>query len=285
MNSAEWQAGLHHLKHPLWPLTKLCILLYLTSPYETWEELLQALPPELSVDETIYEDPASKLTHVHMNTRWLELLRQGSGGNGLPVVINEGNDTLDMFSTVLCLLKQQVMEAELETVNSLFCASMKCALCCKGPEPDAVQEFFEIPLQPQELSLFAFQPIETPFQGGFDACSADIFQIDERPFYLLPPAVYHWRHGYSLILTKGASCPHLTGNMRCNIYEKRPNVCRKPQIFAYVLEQQPDKPHVSLERDTLLAITDCPYVRLLEKELERYAVLNEVTLMLKPNKA
>lgn len=285
MKNTEWQAGLKHLETPLWPLTKLCILLYLTSPYETWKELLQALPQELSVDETVYEAPASRLAHLNLNTRWIDLLKHEGDSSGLPEVINEGNEPLDMFSTVLSLVKQEVMQTELETINSLFCASMKCALCCEGPESNAIQEFFEIPLQLEELALFTLKPIETPFQGGFEPYSADIFQMDGRPFYLLPPAIYHWRHGYSLILTKGAFCPHLTEDKRCNIYEKRPNVCRRPQIFAYVLEQQQDKPNTSTKRDTLLAVTDCPYVRLLEKELERYAVLNEVSLLLKPNKA
>ncbi len=284
MNSAEWQTGLKHLKTPYWPLTKLCILLYLTSPYQTWEKLLQALPQEFSVDNTVYEAPASKLAHLRLNTQWLELLKNAGNSKELPTILNESNEILDMFSTVLCLLKQQVLQTELETVNSLFCSSMKCSLCCEGPKFNAVQEFFEIPLLPKELLLFALNTIETPFQGGFDPYSADTFQIDGKPFYTLPPAIYHWRHGYSLILPKGATCPHLT-QMRCNIYEKRPDVCRRPQIFAYVMEQLPDKPHIAMERNTLLAVTDCPYVRLLENELERYTVLNEVTLMLKPNKA
>lgn len=285
MNNAEWQAGLQHLKTPLWPLTKLCILLYLTSPYQTWEELLQALPQELSVDNTIYKAPASKLTPLHLNTQWLGLLKNGKNSTELPTVVNERNDILDMFSTVLCLIKQHVMQMELETVNSLFCSSMKCSLCYEGPKSNAIQEFFEIPLQPKELSLFTLKIVETPFQGGFDPYSTDTFQIDGKPFYLLPPAIYHWRHGYSLILPKGAVCQHLSQNMRCNIYEKRPDVCKRPQIFAYVMEQPPNKPHIAIERNTLLAVTDCPYVRMLENELERYAVLNEVTLMLKPNKA
>lgn len=261
-------------------------MLYLASPYETWEGLLKALPEGLETDEVIYETPARRLTAIKWPAPWYDTLKHGQNTQGLhQVVLNERNEPLNVFSAVLCLMKQHVMQTELETINSLFCSSMDCSLCCEGPKAAAVQEFFEIPLQPEELSLFKLKAIETPFRGDFDPYSADTFQIDGKPFYLLPPAVYHWRHGYSLILTKGALCPHLSANKRCNIYEKRPDVCKRPQIFAYVIEQQPDRSDILMERNTLLAITDCPYVRLLEKELERYAVLNEVTLLLKPNKA
>lgn len=285
MNSDNWETGLQHLQQPIWPLTKLCILLYLTSPYSTWKELLDTLPQELAVNEIIYQAPASKLTAITWPTSWLEMLKNGANANGLPLILNENHEHLDIFSSILCLIKQQVMEAELETVNSLFCSSMKCALCCEGPKATASQKFFEIPLQFTEVPLFEMQVIDTTLQGAFDAYSFPAFQRDGIPFYSLPSAIYRWRNGYSLILTTGATCPHLTRNLRCDIYKKRPVVCKKPQIFAYIMEKLPDKPHIAMERNILLAVTDCPYVRRLENELERYAVLNEVTLMLKPNKA
>lgn len=285
MNTDNWQTGVKYLQTPLWPLTRLCLMLYLTSPYEAWEELLEALPEELETDGIRYEAPARMLSTITWPTPWVTVLKQGRNTDGLPVVLNEKDEPLDIFSTILCLMKQHVMEMELERINSLLCSCIDCSLCCEGPTTDALHDFFEIPLRPEEVRLFDLTVIDTTAQGKFDPYSSNTFNVDETPFYLLPPAIYRWSYGYSLILTKGTCCPHLSSDKRCNIYPKRPAVCKKPQIFAYITEQHPERTNTLYEKNTVLAITDCPYIQKLEKELEQYAVLNEVSIIFKANKA
>ena len=71
------------------------------------------------------------------------------------------------------------------------------------------------------------------------------------------------------------------------IYEKRPIVCRRPQVFPYILE--PIEPNERGEpvyriRNSVLAITDCPYVRELQQEIARYVAACELELVLSQNK-
>jgi hypothetical protein len=284
MNNPEWHTGLKYLKKPLWPLVKLYSFLYLATLYKTWEALLHDLPLELNVNGISYKTPAARLKTINWPLPWPDILKGRHYSEQLLQVIDSYGNHLDIMRAMFCHMKQHILQSELETINSLLCPSMACSLCCEGPKANAIQEFFEIPLTKEELYLFSLEVIDTTPQGDFTPYSSQSFQMNGRPFYCLPPAIYRWSSGHSLILTKGTSCPHPSLEGRYNIYLQRPDVYRRPQIFAYVTEALPNTPLVR-KRNTLLAITDCPYLRLIEKEVESYANLNEVILVLKPNKA
>ena len=196
---------------------------------------------------------------------------------------------------------QRIMEAELEEINSRLCAPCHCRLCCIGPDTAMEQEFFEIPLQPSETELFALPRHDTSesrsrlaLDSGLDSTTDDgVLQVDGRPFYhgadadqcgTGTPELFHWRNGWSMILPKGSSCPALDEqNGRCGVYSERPQVCRRPQIFSYILEPLEENGKY-MQRNSLLAVTDCPYVQSLQEEISAYAAACELDLVLKVNK-
>ena len=67
------------------------------------------------------------------------------------------------------------------------------------------------------------------------------------------------------------------------MYLIRPQVCRRPQIFSYILENTDQTDQYRL-RGSLLAVTDCPYVQVLQEEIAAYAAACELELVLKGNK-
>ncbi len=81
----------------------------------------------------------------------------------------------------------------------------------------------------------------------------------------------------------------LDGKGRCSIYDNRPQVCRKPQIFPYLLEKEQghraDGRPVFRLRNTLLAVMDCPYVQQLQHDIALYAAASELELVFRRNKA
>jgi Fe-S-cluster containining protein len=96
----------------------------------------------------------------------------------------------------------------------------------------------------------------------------------------------HWQHGWSLILPRSSRCPNLAADGRCQIYSDRPEVCRRPQIFPYVLEPFTDEAGPGWRiRRSLLAVLDCPYVRLLQDEIAGFAAASELDLVFRRNKA
>jgi Fe-S-cluster containining protein len=106
-------------------------------------------------------------------------------------------------------------------------------------------------------------------------------------------ALYHWQNGWSLILPEGSVCPQLfPDTKRCTVYEKRPEVCRKPQIFPYVLEKTPDTAKrsdgviipVYMARNKVLAVWDCPYVRKYQDEIGAYVEMSGLTPIFKKSK-
>jgi hypothetical protein len=76
------------------------------------------------------------------------------------------------------------------------------------------------------------------------------------------------------------------------IYAKRPEVCRKPQIFPYVLEKTDDMAKrndgvripVYMARNKMLAVWDCPYVRELQDEIGAYAEMSGLEPIFKKSK-
>jgi hypothetical protein len=174
------------------------------------------------------------------------------------------------------------MEDELAAINSLLCEPCSCALCCIGPEKSMEQEFFEIPLKEHETEIFAIDRYDTP--ASRCCLSGDGLEINGSPFYRRPdPQLILWQNGCSLILPVATSCPGLADDGRCQLYAGRPAVCRKPQIFSYILEQDGQGRGYIL-RNSLLAVVDCPYVQLLQEEIGAYAAACELDLVLKENK-
>jgi Fe-S-cluster containining protein len=109
-------------------------------------------------------------------------------------------------------------------------------------------------------------------------------ELEGRPFYTREtPALFHWQNGWSMILPRETACPALADNGRCLVYNNRPQVCRRPQIFSYVLEQT-DQENTFCLRGSLLAILDCPYVQQLREQIAAYAAACELELVLKGNK-
>ena len=118
--------------------------------------------------------------------------------------------------------------------------------------------------------------------GGF-------ITIDKPPvgFWLqtLSAKVFGFQ-GWSLILPRESSCPNLATSGRCRVYPDRPQVCRRPQIFPYMVEPMELHGQSILRlRQTLLAVVDCPYVRLLQDEIAAYAAACELEMIFRHNKA
>ena len=141
------------------------------------------------------------------------------------------------------------------------------------------QEFFEIPLQASEVELFALEKVDTDESRTMTVHSDPPLHLEHFPFYRRGVALYRWESGWSLILPKGSACPHLaTETKKCLIYAERPEVCRKPQIFAYILEKTGSMAKrsdgaeipVYMSRNKVLAVWDCPYVRRFQEKIGAY---------------
>ena len=153
-----------------------------------------------------------------------------------------------------------------------------------------VQEFFEIPLGAWETDYFRDVPRYNNAESRLHtAMDEHGLLLDNRPFYARrDPALIHWQTGWSLILPKGSKCPNLTSDQGiCLIYKERPKVCRRPQLFPYIIEPlNREKNHMELYRlrQALLAVTECPYVTTLRDEIADYAAACELELIMMRNK-
>ncbi len=271
------------LARPAWPLVKTLCLLILSAPEEEVRKMLGELPPDLEVGELTYPDPeAALLPHVELLNLFRNTAVKGEDP-GLPPLAGPSGQALDPLEQIQTWVKQGVLERELEVINSLLCGRRRCTLCCTGPSPQAEHHFFEIPLKERELGLFPETPIhDDPASRRSTPYDPQELTIRGRPFYQVGPVIVRWKRGWGLILGRCVSCPHLDREGRCAIYSARPMVCRKPQIFPYIIEEQEDG---SLRAaNTLLAVTDCPYVREEREAIERYAALCEAELVYRANK-
>lgn len=287
----QFSAGLAALRQPVLPLVRIVLMVYLTGPFATVDEVLTQLTEPIDTGKTVYDNPADLLAPYLPTLKKFERLKDEIP---LPwLILDDHNNELNFFEAIDAWVSQTVLDQELETINSLLCGPCGCTLCCTGPDRDMAQLFFEIPIADTEIALFPLPLIdssETRRQTAHDEPPAC---IDSQPFYKTDPALYYWQTGASLILSKETRCPHLEPNQGyCLIYRERPQVCRKPQIFPYILERQHKldrtvnaKPLPAfIYRQKLLAVWDCPYVMNFKDEIADYAALCGAEVLFKQNK-
>jgi Fe-S-cluster containining protein len=284
----QTREGLRLLHHPVLPLFRIVQFIYLTGPFDRVEQVIAQFTEPVETKTATYEDPAAILAPYLPIMKGIEPLKN-TEGHAVPLIVDEQDKPVNRFSAMESWIGQQILEMELEKINSLLCGPNACVLCCVGPDyglaGDAgrqmTQDFFEIPLAAEETALFELPKRESAETRGRTANMEPVLQVDGRPFYEQGPAIYHWRNGWTMILPARWACPQLDDQRRtCRIYPRRPAVCRRPQIFAYLIEksaaqgrdnrpQEPDPVYVT--RHKLLAVWDCPYVRGFKEEIAAYA--------------
>ncbi len=291
-DKAKFTAGSKLLSCSLLPLVRLVYLLYLTGPFIRIEEVLEQLHEPLDTAGIHYPDPGRLLApHLEALRTFEEIKHPGEKG-AAPVIINDQGQPLPTMEAVELRVNQAVLEHELEEINSLLCGPCGCSLCCTGPAPGMKQLFFEIPLQHQEVALMGLEVIDTPASREVDSSTEPPLKHQGTAFYRGSAAIYHWRSGWSMILPRNSRCPQLAQGGGCRIYPQRPKVCRRPQIFAYILEDQNAaqcQGEVSTEpvyraRNKLLAVWDCPYVRSLQDEIVHFAESGDLEPIFRSNK-
>lgn len=311
LKKEDLQDGLALLRQPVLPLASMVQFMYqLSGPGARVEDIIAEMTEPIATGYTVYTEPDKLLRRYLDQLQLLETLgtagteRQPDELNAerKAEVVDESGQPVDAVTACTALINQRIVEAELEEINSRLCAPCNCTLCCVGPEQGMEQEFFEIPLQASETERFALprhDTSESRTRLALDAVTDDaVLQINGHPFYhgadadqygTGTPKLVHWRNGWSMILPKNSSCPALAQNGRCNVYSQRPRVCRRPQIFGYILEPlelpvptEPSKKYMM--RNALLAVTDCPYVQFLQEEITAYAAACELECILQANK-
>lgn len=285
------QAGLERLRNPILPLVQLAGMLYLTGPFPGLAELLAELREPVETGGLRYDDPAAQLAPYLAAMQPYERLK--IPGRPERIIVDENMQAPDQFTALAGWVGQNVLAQELEKINSMLCGPCNCTLCCIGPEEDAEQEFFEIPLTEKETALFPLPIRNDEHTRAATPADDPPLPVTGIPFYAQPAALYRWRSGWSMILPRGSRCPQLDPTSGgCCIYPARPAVCRLPQIFPYILERDE-----SLDRDyegrllpgfilrnKMLAVWDCPYVREFQEEIAAYAALSSVQPVFRENK-
>lgn len=298
----DFQDGIALLRQPVLPLAFMVQFMYqLSGPEAKIEDIIAEMTEPIETAYAVYAEP-DKLLRCYLDQ--LQLLEKlgNVDADQQPdeldaEVVDESGQPVDAITACTALINQRILEAELEEINSRLCAPCNCTLCCVGPEKGMAHEFFEIPLQASETELFALPRHDTPesrsrlaLDSGTD--DGGVLQVDGRPFYhgadadqcgTGTPELVHWQNGWSMILPKDSSCPALELNGRCTVYSQRPQVCRRPQIFSYILEPM-EQSRKYMMRNSLLAVTDCPYVQFLQEEITTYAAACELDCILKANK-
>jgi Fe-S-cluster containining protein len=296
--------GLSRLQKPVLPLVNMVQFLYMTGPFEAVKELLGRLKNAVELEGVLYDSPQQLLMPYAAFLKEFEVLKgKKKLSKPLPFIINEKKEPVAKRQALELWIKQQILSQELETINSLLCEPCGCVLCCTGPNSrfDEAsgfkgrmrQEFFEIPLADNEIDLFGLRRVDTESSRAMTAQSDPPLQVKQAPFFENEMALYHWKNGWSLILPEGAVCSKLAvETKKCRIYRERPEVCRKPQIFAYVLEKTPDTAKrsdgvlipVYMARSKVLAVWDCPYVRKFQQEIGAYAEISGLEPIFKKSK-
>ena len=303
-NNIEAAEGLDLLKRPVLPLVNMVEYLYLTGPFKKTNEVLNRLTKPLELEGVRFENPRQMLNPYETVLQEFEVIKgEKKLSVSLPFIVDEKQKPLAKRQALEVWIKQQILSQELERINSVLCGPCGCVLCCTGPnsEFDALsgfrgemkQEFFEIPLKGSEVDIFALKRVDTEDSRQLTAQSDPSLQLEQKPFYKHEMALYHWQNGWSLILPEGSVCPQLfPDTKRCTVYEKRPEVCRKPQIFPYVLEKTSDTAKrsdgvlipVYMARNKVLAVWDCPYVRKYQDEIGAYVEMSGLSPIFKKSK-
>lgn len=283
--------GIERLRHPVLPLVRLVGMLYLTGPFETISSLLNELNETVKTAGLSYEEPGEILRNYQEDMLPFERLKHPQPGSR--IILDEELSGVDSFTAVDSWVAQNILTRELEAINSLLCEPCGCSLCCIGPSKNLSQDFFEIPLQDREIQFFSLHQEDSNQSRSSTSNDAKPLQIKGAPFYSHKKALVHWKSGWSLILPRDSHCPHLDIHKGgCRIYPDRPEVCRRPQIFPYMLEREPGADQIIegkklpafITRKKLLAIWDCPYVKQFQDEIGRYAVICELEPVFKENK-
>ncbi len=290
--SETFQKGIRLLAHPVLPLVRILQFLYLTAPVDTVAPLLDEFTEPVETGFTSYENPQALLAPYLPILAEFERLKKPAPLSHC--ILSEDHEEMAQFEALELWVSQQVLTRELETINSLLCGPCHCMLCCVGPDRTMAQSFFEIPLLEQETALFDIARVETCESQILSPLSEPPLVRDGKPFYETEPALYRWKTGWSMILPKESSCPQLDPDSgACRIYPTRPEVCRRPQIFPYVIERAPAhdrevdgrQQQAFISRRKILAIWDCPYVQALKDEIAAFAEACELEPVFKSNKA
>lgn len=278
-------AGQALLRQPVLPLVNIVQFLYLTGAFATVDEVIAELPPDIETGFAVYGDGAACLAPYADLLQPLVELKAGKAPEER--VVDSEDNPVDAMTATAALVSQRILTRELERINSLLCAPCGCTLCCVGPEADMAQAYFEIPLLPGETAFFPLERIDSEASRARRIDAEQPLQLNGRDFYnRTEPVLVHWRHGWSLVLPKASRCPNLEGSGRCLVYPDRPQVCRRPQIFPYMVEPVTVDGAASFRlRHALLGVVDCPYVRLLRDEIAAYAAACELEMIFRHNKA
>ena len=283
--------GIELLLHPILPLVRLAGMLYITGPFETVSSLLSELSEPVETCGITYEAPSLLLKTYHEDMLPYERLKHPQPGSR--IILDENQEGMDPISSLDSWVTQNVLTRELETINSLLCGPCKCNLCCIGPEEHFSQEFFEIPLLPSEIDLFSAPRYNSSFSRAATPYDEQTLLLDGEPFHSGQSVLVNWLTGWSLILPRNSACPNLDSSSGgCRIYPQRPDVCRRPQIFPYMLERERSADRIVdgkslpafIVRNKLLAIWDCPYVKQFQDEIGRYAEMCGLEPVFKENK-
>jgi Fe-S-cluster containining protein len=283
----QTREGLWLLKHPVLPLFRMVQFLFLTGPFDRVEQIVEQFIEPIETNTARYDDPIEFLKPYLPLMEGIETLKKQEG-QAIPLIVDEQDKPINRFTAVESWVGQQILTMELEKINSLLCGPCDCVLCCVGPDygttldagPQMEQEFFEIPLTEEEATLFDLPRIDNDRTRSVTANTEPPLQSAGGPFYEQGPAIYNWQNGWTMILPRTSRCPQLDGKKHtCRIYPQRPAVCRRPQIFPYLIEKSvaaASGDHgaangVHVARNKLLAVWDCPYVREFKQEIAAYA--------------
>lgn len=287
MTESLYEAGLRHLRHPVRPLFSIVAFIFHTGAFTRVDDVLAQLPERIETESACYDEVARHLEPYLPELRQLEP-RQRRADTHTPLVLDADGTPLGAMAATGALLAQRILEKELERINSLLCGAHACTLCCTGPTATMRQHYFAIPLREGEEALFDVPEWQgsgssAPETTPLEAMAEGLERAEGRAVLI------RHRQGRSLVLPRHGRCPALDDTGRCGIYQQRPLVCRRPQIFPYLLEEQEAAPAeerpVFLVRNALLAVMDCPYVQRLREEIARYAAASELELVFRRNKA
>jgi Fe-S-cluster containining protein len=300
------ESGIQLLKRPVTPLMSFLTSTFFAEDYQDIGQLMNEIPESLTIKGVTYEDAkqvfADYLDILQRQNILKDKTRNPKVGR---IVVDLDMRLVEPQKSLIYIVKHAVITREIKRINSLLCSQYDCVECCRGPHDDHQDYFFELPLSGSEIYSFNVPTIDSRYSRSTYPYAEPSPCFDGKEFYLHPPALYYWKKGWSLILGKETYCPNLNVNKgMCTIYEKRPEVCRLPQIFPLVLDRHydpeavaklsgahglkrsdlKDEDNIYVGHNALLGIVDCPYVREFQSEIVDYAVLSGLKPFFKRSK-